>query len=92
MGLEVKKEVFAYELIGRSKGDRVELSEEAVKPLSGGWKMAIVLLARIGEPSGSINNEILVISAKTNEIVAVVSEFTKRMIGAFNIINSKTRD
>jgi hypothetical protein len=39
--------------------------------------MTIFLFVGIGEPSGSINNEILVISAKTNEVLTIIGEFAE---------------
>ena len=77
VGVDIQKKIFANNLIAGSKGDTVELSEETVEPLSSGWKMIIFFFVGIGEPSGSINNEIQEISAKTNEVLTIIGEFAE---------------
>lgn len=92
--LHGEEEVPANNLVAGSKCHTIQLGKKALKPPSFQRKImtATFLLTRKRQPSGSINNQILMVPAKTNKILTIISELAKQMIGAFHIINGKTRD
>lgn len=93
LALQVKKEIFTYKLIARSKWYTIQLGEKTVKSFSSRWQImfiTIFIFAWKRKPSRPINDQLLIISAETYKVLSIISEFTKRVVWALNLINSVT--
>lgn len=78
--LRAQEEIFAYKLTTGSKSDAVQLGEKTLEFVGFRRKSmikTIVFSARKWQPSGSVNNEILMIPAEGYKVVSIVTELTK---------------